>query len=113
MTKVGFDQDPPPLVDRTKRYWLSNIPGASQRDWFCSFSNATLTVPSGLTVGTENWFSSHSPAGPLTWNVQSAGFEPEISCGSDQLAPPLSLCDSKIAEEAETPSCDSSLDQGG
>jgi hypothetical protein len=51
-------------------------------------------VPFGATVGTENWFSSQSPAGPPTWYEQSAALEPEIVCGSDQEKPPSSLCDS-------------------
>jgi hypothetical protein len=52
--------------------------------------NATYTVPSGATVETEACDSSHSPAGPSSWKVQSAGFEPEISCAFDQVTPPLS-----------------------
>jgi hypothetical protein len=49
-------------------------------------------VPSGATVGTENWSSSHAPAGPETWNVQRAAFDPEIAFGVDQVKPPSSEC---------------------
>jgi hypothetical protein len=49
------------------------------------------TVPSACTVGTENWSSSHSPAGPAVWKPQMALLAPEISLGRVQVLPPLSL----------------------
>src|SRR3990172_12637772 len=111
-TNDGADHVRPPSPDRTSRYWSSKTSPGSHRLSFCSFSNATNTVPSGATVGTENWFSSHSPAGPVSWKVQSPGFEPEISWGADQLKPPSSLWDSKIGEAAEAALWDSKSVQG-
>src|SRR5215218_8201542 len=108
---VGLDHVTPPFVDFTRRYWSSNCSPASHSDWFCSFSNATKTVPSGATVGTENWSSSQAPAGPDSWNVQSAAFEPEISCGVDQVKPPSSECDSKIGDERYSPDAETNFVQ--
>src|SRR5206468_11896519 len=93
------------------RYWSSNCSPRSQSASFCSFWNATNTVPSGRTVGTENWVSSQSPAGPLTCAVQSAGLDPEIFGAVDQWAPPSSLYASNTADDAYTPLWLSYFDQ--
>ncbi len=61
-------------------------------------------MPSGATVGTENWSSSHGPAAPPpAWKVQSAGFEPEISCGAVHVIPPSSLWVSAIGDAVVVP----------
>jgi hypothetical protein len=65
---------------------------------FWLFWKATTTVPSGCTVGTENWSSSQRPAPPVVWKVQMALLAPEISRGRDQLLPPLSLQAAKTGE---------------
>jgi hypothetical protein len=38
--------------------------------------------------------------------MQIAGFDPEISLAVDQEWPPLSLCDSQIADDANSPLCE-------
>ena len=60
-------------------------------------------MPSGPTVGTEAWSSSHWPAAPSVWKVQSAAFEPEISCGFVQCLPPSSLWLSRIGDSTYSP----------
>ena len=43
-------------------------------------------MPSGPTTGFEPWSSLQ---GPTAGTVQMAGFEPLISMGADQVAPPF------------------------